>query len=101
MKKQSKRDPLLPAGGDVDLDLLKLSAPCFHCEMSCSNDVSNYASFCLSMFVPVFLQILWRMHRHYWGSEKLCFVFTGKLFPSLHESADFPRGEASFITHLD
>lgn len=32
--------------------------PCVHCEMSRWNDVSNYASFCLSMFVPVFLQIL-------------------------------------------
>lgn len=58
MKKQSERDPSLPAGGDAERDLLKPSALCFHCEMSCSNDVSNYASFCSSMFVPVFLQIL-------------------------------------------
>lgn len=57
-KTQSERKPLLPASGAAERDLGKPSALCVHCEMSCSSDVSNYASFCLSMFVPAFLQTL-------------------------------------------
>lgn len=58
MKKQNERNLLLPACEDAERDLLEPSALCLHWEMSCSSDVSNYASFCWSTFVPAFLQIL-------------------------------------------
>lgn len=42
---------------------------------------------------------LWGVHGHYWGSGKLSGVFPEVLLFSLPESAEFPWGEALFLTH--